>query len=297
VPGSAGSAILHLADNDAAIFRDSVAMKAGAARSTGIVRVLPFDLVRFRASPAYDVLMRVPLLAFYVAAAAVAGTRLLKYERDVDPMLPDDLYAINIAMQLAVIGFLVTIAATAVMRLRPRGRARGLEPRVSALIGTCLISAVVFFPLRQLPFITGIVSTVLVLVGNTIAIYCLSHLGRAFSIMPEARELVTSGLYKYLRHPLYLAEMIAATGIVMQYLSVWTALMLAVEIAVQLRRMSNEENVLMAVLRHMRNTSREQRGSSPEFTRPDVRLRAGRPVSQYAGSEGCAGLAGAEPHA
>jgi integrase len=28
-----------------------------------------------------------------------------------------------------------------------------------------------------------------------------------------------------------------------------------------------------------------------------VRLRAGRPVSQYAGSEGCAGLAGAEPHA
>src|SRR5277367_5538865 len=31
--------------------------------------------------------------------------------------------------------------------------------------------------------------------------------------------------------------------------------------------------------------------------RPHVRLRAGRPVSQYAGSEGCAGLAGAEPHA
>jgi hypothetical protein len=31
--------------------------------------------------------------------------------------------------------------------------------------------------------------------------------------------------------------------------------------------------------------------------RPHVRLRTGRPVSQYAGSEGCAGLAGAEPHA
>jgi len=27
--------------------------------------------------------------------------------------------------------------------------------------------------------------------------------------MPEARELVTSGVYSYLRHPLYLAEMIA----------------------------------------------------------------------------------------
>jgi hypothetical protein len=31
--------------------------------------------------------------------------------------------------------------------------------------------------------------------------------------------------------------------------------------------------------------------------RPHVRLRTGRPVSQYAGNEGCAGLAGAEPHA
>jgi hypothetical protein len=32
------------------------------------------------------------------------------------------------------------------------------------------------------------------------------------------------------------------------------------------------------------------------LSRPHVRLRT-RPVSQYAGSEGCAGLAGAEPHA
>jgi adenylate cyclase len=31
--------------------------------------------------------------------------------------------------------------------------------------------------------------------------------------------------------------------------------------------------------------------------RPDVRLSTGRPVSQYAGNEGCSGLAGAEPHA
>ena len=34
-----------------------------------------------------------------------------------------------------------------------------------------------------------------------------------------------------------------------------------------------------------------------ERPRPHVRLKTGRPVSQYAGNEGCAGLAGAEPHA
>src|SRR6266446_2233875 len=31
--------------------------------------------------------------------------------------------------------------------------------------------------------------------------------------------------------------------------------------------------------------------STPKDTRPHVRLRTGRPVSQYAGNEGCAGLA------
>ena len=31
--------------------------------------------------------------------------------------------------------------------------------------------------------------------------------------------------------------------------------------------------------------------------RPHVRLKTGQLVSQYAGNEGCAGLAGAEPHA
>jgi protein-S-isoprenylcysteine O-methyltransferase Ste14 len=245
VPGSPGSASLYPAD--AAVFADNVAMKAGSAHSFGIVRVLPFDLARFQASPAYDVLMRLPMLAWYVAAAAVATGHLLKYQQEVDPMLPDDLYAINVAMRLAIIAFLVTVAATAVVRWRPRGKAVGLEPRVSALIGTFLVTAVVYFPRRQLPLTAGIVSTVLVLTGTTIALYCLSYLGRSFSIMPEARELVTSGLYRHLRHPLYLAEMIAATGMVMQFLSVWTALILAVEIAIQLRRMHNEEIVLIAV--------------------------------------------------
>jgi protein-S-isoprenylcysteine O-methyltransferase Ste14 len=213
----------------------------------GAVRALPLDLARFRASRAYDLLMRLPMVAWCVASAAFAAAGFLKYEREVDPMLPDGLYAVNVAMQLAVIAFLITIAATVVMRERPREKARGWEPRMSALIGTFLVSAIVFFPRRQLPLIAGLVSTILVLVGNAIAIYCLSHLGRSFSIMPEARKLVTSGLYRYLRHPLYLAEMIASTGAVMQFLSVWTALLLAVQIVFQLRRMHNEEIVLTAV--------------------------------------------------
>ena len=51
-------------------------------------------------------------------------------------------------------------------------------------------------------------------------------------------------------------------------------------------------------LRHQ--TRRSSRIFAPGLkkpARPHVRLRTGRPVSQYAGDEGCAGLAGAEPQA
>jgi len=189
--------------------------------------------------------MRLPVLAWAIGFALMVATGLATYEREADPMMPDGLYAVNIAMQLTVIAFFLTLAGTVVVRARPTGRARGLEPRVSALIGTFLIAVVVLFPRRELPFIAGVASTLLLLAGNAIAVYALTHLGRSFSIMPEARGLVSSGLYRHMRHPLYLAEVIASIGTVMQYLSIWTALILAVQIAFQLRRMRNEEVVLL----------------------------------------------------
>ena len=62
--------------------------------------------------------------------------------------------------------------------------------------------------------------------------------------MPEARRLVTSGLYGVMRHPLYLAEELATLGILLQFLSVWALLLCAAHIAFQLRRMHNEEMLL-----------------------------------------------------
>jgi protein-S-isoprenylcysteine O-methyltransferase Ste14 len=210
-------------------------------------RMVGLDLAKLQRSHAYDVLMRLPLLALAVAFVVTAANNFLRYERDVDPMLPDALYAVNVAAQLAVIAFVVTLAAMVVARVRPTGRARGLEPRVSALIGTFLIMVVVLFPRREISFTAGVASTLLLLAGNTVAVYVVTHLGRSFSIMPEARGLVTSGLYRHVRHPLYLAEMIASIGTVIQFLSAWTALILAVQIAFQLRRMHNEEVVLMEI--------------------------------------------------
>src|SRR6266446_9841680 len=73
---------------------------------------------------------------------------------------------------------------------------------------------------------------------------------------------------------------------------------------VHVRDMASEPGVSAAV----RNLGHKSQISLPllrdgaaigaiAMARPHVRLSTGRPVSQSAGNEGCAGLAGAEPHA
>ena len=90
----------------------------------------------------------------------------------------------------------------------------------------------------------GALSTGLILCGNTFAIAGLFRLGRSFSVKAEARGLVTGGIYRHIRHPLYLAEEIAAVGCAMQCFSLGAVLSLAAQIAFQLRRMTSEERVL-----------------------------------------------------
>jgi protein-S-isoprenylcysteine O-methyltransferase Ste14 len=195
-------------------------------------------------SRTYDVLMRLPMLGWSIFLGLVTLVGLQQYISQADPALARGVLALNIAMRLSVILYLVVIAATVVVRMRPTGKARGIEPRASALIGTFLFTVVVLFPRRELSPIAAAVSTLLTLAGNALAILVLTQLRGSFSIMAEARRLVTSGVYRFVRHPLYLAEEIALIGVVMQYLSAWTLLLLAAQIAFQLRRMHNEETVL-----------------------------------------------------
>ena len=156
----------------------------------------------------------------------------------------DFAYAIHIAMRLSMIAFILLFSAAVVLRTRPSGKASGLEPRISALAGSLMVYGMLLFPRHDLSLSGEIISTLLIMIGNVGAVVALSQLGRSFSIMAESRQLVTTGPYRLVRHPLYLAEGIATVGVFMQFASVGTALLLAVQIAFQLRRIHNEELVL-----------------------------------------------------
>jgi protein-S-isoprenylcysteine O-methyltransferase Ste14 len=186
----------------------------------------------------YDLLMRLPLLGWVLFAATLQLAVIIQSPPT------DSIYEIHIAMQLSTIVFMMLLAAAVILRTRPSGKASGLEPRISALVGTFLVYGITAFPRRDLSLSLEGVSTVLTMIGNVGAIVALSQLGRSFSIMAETRRLVTTGPYRFVRHPLNLAEEIAMVGVFMQFASVWTALLLVAQIAFQLRRIHNEELVL-----------------------------------------------------
>jgi protein-S-isoprenylcysteine O-methyltransferase Ste14 len=76
------------------------------------------------------------------------------------------------------------------------------------------------------------------------AIVAVMDLGRCMSIMPEARKLVTGGLYRRIRHPLYLAEEIAVLGFCLQFRTWQAAPIVIVHLYLQIRRMDWEEGIL-----------------------------------------------------
>src|SRR5262249_12831748 len=133
-----------------------------------------------------------------------------------------------------------------VTRLPPRNSAAGIQPRLTAIAGTFFMIVVGAVPTGPVSASTTVASSALIVLGTVASIYCISWLGRAFSIMATAPGLVMEGPYRVVRHPLYVAEAITMIGIVISKWSIAAVVAGGVSCLLQLRRMFNEERVLRA---------------------------------------------------
>jgi hypothetical protein len=115
--------------------------KGGAIPARGTVA----RLAALRYSRVYDLAMRLPLLLWCAFLGMSAANDLMAY-LGTAVSAPPVLYAVNIAMRLSLIGFFAVLVASVVTRGTPIDRAAGIEPRLSALLGTLLITAIVFLP-------------------------------------------------------------------------------------------------------------------------------------------------------
>jgi protein-S-isoprenylcysteine O-methyltransferase Ste14 len=87
-------------------------------------------------------------------------------------------------------------------------------------------------------------SAACVLIGTIMALVAIGHLGPSFSLTPQARSVVQTGPYHWIRHPLYLSEEIAIVGVALSHLGLDTVLILVLHFGVQVRRILYEEELL-----------------------------------------------------
>lgn len=167
--------------------------------------------------------------------------------------------------------FLFLILYFTVTRLPPKNSASGLEPRVTAIVGTFVMMLLIVLPAGEISAAMQMLSTVLIIVGTVLSVYCLRQLGKSFSIMATARELVTEGPYKIIRHPLYGAEVITIVGVTIGHWSASAALLGLVWLALQIRRAQNEERVLRASFPEYGDYARRVPMLMPGFLMPKLR--------------------------
>jgi protein-S-isoprenylcysteine O-methyltransferase Ste14 len=172
----------------------------------------------------------------------------------------DPLAVMALISSVCLFCFYLLIVWLTLIRTRPIAKLPGLRARLEAALGAFLVYALPFLPRTELGTAGHILSTVLMGGGTGLALVVLSRLGRSFSIMPEARGLVTGGPYRIVRHPLYLAEAVAMIGAAMQFAWLPAVALVAAQWLFQIRRIFNEEAVLRQTFpdypAYMRRTAR-----------------------------------------
>ncbi|HLY07145.1 MAG TPA: isoprenylcysteine carboxylmethyltransferase family protein [Rhizomicrobium sp.] len=195
---------------------------------------------KFETTKAYDVLMASPLILFY--AFSIVGF-VPKFE-DARALEPWWFSILQVASLASTVCYFALVIALVFLRRMPVAKSHGIWPRTVALLAANLLIVVALLPRASLSAPALTVATVLTGGGTVAEIIILSWLGRSFTILPEARRLVTRGPYRYLRHPLYLVSIIASIGVMMQFEQPWAFLLVTAADALQVARLYYEERVL-----------------------------------------------------
>jgi len=89
-----------------------------------------------------------------------------------------------------------------------------------------------------------ITGELIAMAGSAVLFVSALTLGRSFSVLPEARALVTSGPYRHVRHPVYLGEIITYGGLLLASLSPLNTALAGLFCVGQAIRMGLEERAL-----------------------------------------------------
>lgn len=153
----------------------------------------------------------------------------------------DLLFLIQQVLALAYFTMLVVLYA---VRLPKRGTDHRLAVIFIAFSGTFAAISASFLPGGTNRDGLVLFADLLATAGLAYSVWGLAYLRRSFSIIPEARRLVTGGPYSLSRHPVYVGEIATAIGVNLATGGWLSAVAVAYFIVCEVLRMGWEERIL-----------------------------------------------------
>ena len=154
-----------------------------------------------------------------------------------------DTYGVPALWYLENAQFLLFVLAY-LTRAKARDRAVGFWQTIYPLGTAMLPFALSHYDFKPAPItqpnLQGVCVGLLV-IGISIQIVGIFYLRRSFSIMTEARELVVKGIYRFMRHPMYVGSFFGALGIGLYRLSPLNIFIFCTFLFCQSYRASREE--------------------------------------------------------
>ncbi len=113
-------------------------------------------------------------------------------------------------------------------------------PAISFLLPFAVTNNVIFLPSAY----GTMYGLVIGIPGIFLSIFSFLYLRKSFAIMPAVRNLIDTGPYRYVRHPLYLGEFVYLIGMMMLAFNAYSLLLLLATLIFLLMRIRTEERKL-----------------------------------------------------
>jgi protein-S-isoprenylcysteine O-methyltransferase Ste14 len=158
---------------------------------------------------------------------------------------------------------------------RPLARYETLMPNLSAVVGGFGIYLFGMLEPATTQFLGIYIPLALLAVGAAIVLWALRYLRRASSIVPQARTVVDHGPYRYVRHPMYLGNMLTIVGLGL-IVSTPSALFLSfICLVLQIARARYEDQLLASTFEGYRAYMSRVNAFLPRLSsRPTIRMAA-----------------------
>jgi protein-S-isoprenylcysteine O-methyltransferase Ste14 len=156
------------------------------------------------------------------------------------------------AAEVASSGLALSFCALVVRAYLRRGRATATDRQVAvwfvAPLATVVPLAMAAVPSRPGGPVRTVVELALTIAGLSFSVWAVRCLASNLSIVPQARSAICHGPYRLVRHPLYLGELVALSGLAL-HVGRWEAgVVLVVEVLLQVYRAGREERLLLRVV-------------------------------------------------